>query len=45
MARRVAIIANDIEAIDHAFALSATNAVWKAERHAPRDHLILQKGS
>src|SRR5208282_759551 len=36
MSRRVAIIANDIEAIDHAFALSATNAAWKAERHAPR---------
>jgi hypothetical protein len=32
----VAIIAGDIEAIDRAFALSATNAAWKAERHAPR---------
>ena len=36
MVRRAAIIADDIEAIDHAFALSATNAAWKAERHAPR---------
>ena len=36
MVRRAAIIASDIEAIDHAFALSASNAAWKAERHAPR---------
>jgi CelD/BcsL family acetyltransferase involved in cellulose biosynthesis len=35
MVRRAAIIASDIETIDHAFALSASNAAWKAERHAP----------
>jgi hypothetical protein len=42
---RVAIIANDTEAIDHAFALSAPMRLGRPNATRRVDHLILQKGS